>query len=366
MRIVFIENEDLSRDSSGGVMSYIINISDFLLSKNIETELIGSGEVKKNGKSDKVLMFQSISVNSSISNLKFFFKLFFTKKLKGIKKGDIVHVQRPEMVIPLALRTKNKIVCTLHGGQDLAVYRKKGRIYGFFYFLLQILSFILVDHLIVVDKKNKKRYINKYPWIKNKISLISIAIDVRKFFPRDKDLMKKKFNIPIGEKVLLFIGRLEYEKNIEFLIKSFSKVPKKLNYKLIIVGSGSKELELKNLVFKLKSNIEFFGEIDNNLIPEIINCADALVLTSKFEGSPTVVKEAICCNVPVISTDVGDVKEVLSNNNAGIIIEDNTESFVKAIENIGSIYNLNIDNLRAKYGHNVMGELTMNIYKKLN
>ena len=49
--------------------------------------------------------------------------------------------------------------------------------------------------------------------------------------------------------------------------------------------------------------------------------SDALILCSYFEGSPTVVKESLCCRVPVISTDVGDVKEVLARVNGGEIID---------------------------------------------
>ena len=44
-----------------------------------------------------------------------------SSKLTNINKNDIIHVQRPEMVIPIFFRKRNKIVCTLHGGQDIAV-----------------------------------------------------------------------------------------------------------------------------------------------------------------------------------------------------------------------------------------------------
>ncbi len=167
--IVFIENEDINRDSSGGVMSYIINLSSYFMSQGLATVLIGSGksivEDKLNGKFSK---YFSISENPAVNNLKFLVKLLKTNQLKNINRNDIIHVQRPEMVIPLAIRKRNKIICTLHGGQDIAVLKKKGRIMAFFYSILQYISFVMVDELIVVDKKNQNRYIQKYPWIKKK------------------------------------------------------------------------------------------------------------------------------------------------------------------------------------------------------
>jgi glycosyltransferase involved in cell wall biosynthesis len=53
--------------------------------------------------------------------------------------------------------------------------------------------------------------------------------------------------------------------------------------------------------------------IGHNEIPYYLSAADILLLTSKWEGSPNVVKEAMACNCPIVSTDVGDVKEILGD-----------------------------------------------------
>ena len=92
--------------------------------------------------------------------------------------------------------------------------------------------------------------------------------------------------------------------------------------------STLKELRLGNA-----PNIQFMGELQNDLIPEIINCADVLALTSFFEGSPTVIKEALACGIPIVSTDVGDVKYILNKDSLiGKIVPKNDESsFAQAI-----------------------------------
>lgn len=361
-RIIFIENENLSRDSSGGVMSYMVNLSKYFMNSGFETILFGSGSIEnKSLSNNKFSKFYSISKKSSISNFNFFLKLLTTKVIEHTKNEDILHVQRAEMVIPLAIRKKNKIVCTLHGSQDLAVLNKKGRLMSFVYLILQFLSFKLVDELIVVDKKNMERYIKKYPWIRNKIHLIPISVDINKFHPKNKIDCKNKFRLPLDKKILLFIGRLEYEKNVEFIINGFKNFNNN-TYKLVIAGAGSLEIKLKELADLGDNDIIFLGELDNVLIPELINSADVLLLTSFFEGSPTVVKESLCCNVPVISTDVGDVKDVLELVDGGVIIDFTIDSFMSGINSILAKENINIKKAPKLFSHILMGEKTLIIY----
>jgi len=363
-KIIFIENEDLSRNSSGGVMSYILNLSSYFVKEGFRTVLVGSGDTTDEAfLNNKFSEFFSISHKSSLNNLNFFLKLFKTDILKRINKGDVIHVHRPEMVIPLAIRKRNKIICTLHGGQDMAVFKKKGKMIGFFYSILQFISFLLVDQLIVVDKKNLKRYLKKYSWIKKKINLIPISVDINRFYPRNKLESRKKFDLPLDKKIILYIGRLEYEKNVGFIIESFKEIKNHVS-QLVIVGSGSFYNELNEASVSHVEQILFFGELDNSSIPEIINSADVLVLTSFFEGSPTVVKESLCCNVPVISTDVGDVKEVLESVNGGEIIDLITDNFIIAIDKIFSRDHMDIKDAPSLFNHNLMGEKTLNIYNK--
>ena len=148
-----------------------------------------------------------------------------------------------------------------------------------------------------------------------------------------------------------------------FIINSFNDI-KHENYKLVIVGSGSLKNQLKIMAMKYEAKILFMGEINNSLIPEIINAADVLILTSYFEGSPTVVKEALCSNVPIVSTDVGDVKEVLEMVNGGEIIDLTVESLREALEKV--FYKEQQINKEALnlFGLKIMGQKTLLIYNQ--
>ncbi|MFC7080018.1 glycosyltransferase family 4 protein [Halorussus caseinilyticus] len=67
------------------------------------------------------------------------------------------------------------------------------------------------------------------------------------------------------------------------------------------------------------------GDVDHGEMPTYVNAADALLLTSEHEGLPNSVKEALCCNLPVVSTDVGDVRERLRGVSPSAVADDDEE-----------------------------------------
>jgi len=332
MLIYFIENENPARNSSGGIMSYILDLSEYLMEEGIETVLLGSGEriIGKFPFSD----FISVTKKLHVSNFKYLLALIIKIAILRIEKSAIIHAQRPDMLFPFILfNKKNILVCTLHGSHDIAVFYKKGLYFGYLYNLLQILAFKKVKMLIAVDEGTKNHYLKKYPWVKNKIVVVPTGVDFKKFFPQSKNEIREKYHFSIRDKIIIYIGRLEKEKNLSMLIKSFSKIKKQMeNAKLLLVGQGKEENLLRLKVKKLNLNdVIFWGEAEREKIPELLNCADVLVLCSLYEGSPMVLKEALACNVPVVSVDVGDAKEVIGSTKGSYISKKDLDEFSRKI-----------------------------------
>ena len=73
------------------------------------------------------------------------------------------------------------------------------------------------------------------------------------------------------------------------------------------------------------------GAQEPDRMPEILNCADVLALCSLFEGSPTVVKEALACGVPVVTAPLGDVAQIIRNNLVGRIVPKDTGQYSSVI-----------------------------------
>jgi L-malate glycosyltransferase len=368
MRIFFLENENPYRTSSGGIMSYLMNLSTFLKTQKIETILCGVG--KQQSKKNEIFSeFKQILVDDNPSNYKYIFALFRKLKTLKLSRETIIHAQRPDMLIPaICLFRKTKFVCSLHGAHDKAVFDKKGFVNGVIYSFLQRIAFKYADLLIAVDAETKSYYLKKYSFIKDKIQLVPIAVDTDKFCVMDKKIIRGKYGFLQKDKIIIFVGRLEKEKNVKFIIDSFTHVQKKTeNVKLLLVGAGRQEEEYKLYVSqKGIEKIIFKGEVANEVIPELLNCADVFAFSSLYEGSPTVIKEALACNIPIVSVDVGDVKSVINGLEGCFLAKREIKDFsLKLINVLNNKDNFKGRNKALEFNSESVGQMTLNLYKKL-
>lgn len=130
-------------------------------------------------------------------------------------------------------------------------------------------------------------------------------------------------------KIIVGAGRLERQKNFSLLIEAFADFYKKdKDYELHIFGNGSMRQELIELSDKLlpKGTVKFLGN-SPDLLNTIKDCA-IFVLSSDYEGGPNVLIEAMSIGIPVISTYCapGGARELISNNEKGLLIETNNRT----------------------------------------
>ncbi|MDD5368675.1 MAG: glycosyltransferase [Anaerolineaceae bacterium] len=129
-------------------------------------------------------------------------------------------------------------------------------------------------------------------------------------------------NIPANHKVIGIIGRLCDAKDHETFFKSILIAKQKFtNISILCIGDGPLRGRLQRLVRELQiDDIVIFTGTRND-IPDIMRILDILVLSSKYEGMPNVILEAMLANKPVISTNVGGVPEVVIDGVTGILVE---------------------------------------------
>lgn len=164
----------------------------------------------------------------------------------------------------------------------------------------------------------------------DKIMKLPNPIDVKDI--KEKSL--KLLDITLPDKYILFIGRLSYVKNLFLLLDAFERGKLDDNY-LVIVGDGEMKDVLIEKTKKMNKvdKIMFLGEIENPL--PILKRSQLLVLPSFSEAYPTILLEALCLYIPVLSTPTKGAKEIL-NNMAGTYISNdyyNIEEFAKLMEN---------------------------------
>src|SRR4030042_2760901 len=129
------------------------------------------------------------------------------------------------------------------------------------------------------------------------------------------------------------LGRLEIEKALGFLIEvqrtTVQQIPEA---RLVLVGDGRDRSRLEEMAKDMgPEKVLFLGAQRPDRIPGLLNSADVLALCSLFEGSPTTVKEALACGVPVVTTPVGDVAQIVRDGTNGRIVPKDAGEFARAI-----------------------------------
>jgi glycosyltransferase involved in cell wall biosynthesis len=327
MNIFFIHPIDPEHTKPGGIRSYILNLMKYL-PKDVKTFLVGisiDGKPKSN--------FTPL-LSGRVSTLQFLIALFFKKTSLNIPRNSILHLHYAPYVLPFLLPKRQKIVLTIHGLDLLATERKRGKLIAFLFSIIE--SFVLrrVDKIIIVNDSIANYYSNVYPPIKEKIAVIPVGIDTSIFTIMNKTELRKKYDFDSKDKIVLYVGRLRKDKRIALLIESFKHVKQKIpEAKLIVVGEGIEKPALENLVKTLElSDVLFLDTLSHRQIPEIMNCADVFSLCSLYESGPLVVQEALACGIPVITTDVGRVKEFIKNG-VGRIVGGDAEEIATNIVN---------------------------------
>ena len=317
----------------GGIEAYSRNLLKYFSNSGINSILLG---ISYNNIQTDIDGFQFIPVSHGrrINGYEYLFKLLLKTPFLRIPRSTIIYAQKPEFILPFMLfRSKNKKIVHLHGN-SLKLYKgERLRLVSFFYKLVE--SYVLKHSNIIIttDEITRACYIREYPWIHNKMRVIPMAIDLGSFRLLDRECLRKQYGFKENEKIIMYVGRIVKEKNLGFLLRSFSFVFESLpKSELVFVGDGKEMADLKQLSIDLQlSKVRFMGNQQPEKIPEILNCADVLVLCSTSEGSPNVVKEALACGVPVVSTPVGDVPTVIVNDKIGKIVDADPRKFAEAI-----------------------------------
>ncbi len=186
--------------------------------------------------------------------------------------------------------------------------------------------------LIVPTTKTYKLFKEKYQFEKN-IHIIPTGIEVERFYEErinQKEVIELKKNLGITKKdfVILFIGRLAEEKNIEFLIETQKSLNKKyMNMKLLIVGDGPDREKYINFAkeLNLEKQVIFTGKVAWEEIPYYYHCSNVFVTASKTETQGLTVIEAMASSiVPVCMRDEAFISMVTENLN-GLFFETRNE-----------------------------------------
>ncbi|WP_336017207.1 glycosyltransferase [Acinetobacter pittii] len=303
-----------------------------------------ANEMKKNGHEIHIVSLLPMSgMETNAIDIQFLdFKRNFFKSFIALRHlikhlaPDVVHSHCLHAnVITRLLRTitpMKKLISSAHSSNE-------GE--GIFMKIYKYTNFLADINTNVSDAAVKK-YINNNYIRKKDIRRVYNVIDILSynFCEISRDKYRKNLELE-NTTVLISVGTLKEAKDYPTLIKAISILKEKgiHNFKQFIVGNGPLDSELKKMVstYGLENEIIFLGGKSD--IKELLSMADIFVLSSKFEGLPTVLVEAIMAENIVVSTKCEGVDEILRDSAFLTNISDCNElalSIEKAINFLGS------------------------------
>jgi glycogen(starch) synthase len=190
----------------------------------------------------------------------------------------------------------------------------------------------------------------------------------------DCQTFRTKFALP-EEKIVLFVGRLVYEKGIHILINAVPKILSKVDAKFIIVGSGYMKEQLLNIVrsMGLEHKVLFEGFLDNDNLMKLQKCADVSVVPSLFEPFGIVALEAMAAGSPVVVSDTGGLSEIVEHDLTGVkVYPNNPDSLAWGITKVllNTTYAQSLRNnaylqIKKKYDWEKIAQDTKRIYEEV-
>lgn len=178
----------------------------------------------------------------------------------------------------------------------------------------EIRTYRLADRIICDCEDTKRVLLERYDIPEEKITVITCAIDSKFFYFSGQ---QKEPNS------ILYIGRIDKRKGIEFLIRSMPYVVQKIpEVQLLVGGKGSYLEKMKSLVnqLDLKRNVTFLGFIPDDQLNSLYNKSQCVVVPSIFEGFGMTVIEALAAGTRVVGTDVDGIRSTLTSGDYGPLV----------------------------------------------
>ncbi len=247
--------------------------------------------------------------------------LWFWRNRRRFGERDVFHFHRNYAAWPkyLLLPRRGRVVITYHNVSGRVLAARLGRLAPPVRAVMRWFERRAVrraDALICVsgrDRDELARRLAPEPFARALV--IPASVDAKAFQCLPPPAPEQAFRI-------LFLGRLSHQKNPILAIAVLEELRRRgLPFTLTLVGDG--ELQ-RALIARLarspaRAHIRWLGRVPHDRVPALLAEHGILLLTSRFEASPTVVKEALCAGRPVVTTDVGDVRLWVEEGRNGYI-----------------------------------------------
>ncbi len=251
------------------------------------------------------------------------YPLALTSKMVEVVKYHALDVLHVHYAIPHATSAllakdilgdnKVKVVTTLHG-TDITLVGLEPT-----FLPLMRYSIDRSDAVTAVSKFLREKTVQQYGVTKD-IDVVYNFVDTEHY--RRIDASRWRSHIaPNGEKVIVHVSNFRQVKRVPDVVRIFAEVRKHIAAKLVLVGDGPDRSECERLARELSLSNDVFFLGKQQALVEILSTADLMLMPSQSESFGLSALEAMCCEVPVVSSSVGGLPELVLHDQTGYIAE---------------------------------------------
>lgn len=299
-------------------------------------------------------------------NYERYFKQAIKQYLKLNGKPNLVHVHVPIKAGKLALWLKSKFsikyILTEHYGiyNDFAQDKYVDRSWWFKYLTKKIIQ-EAAFFLPVSDSLGKA--VNELV-IPKKYEVVFNVVDTTIF----------NYQLILNDDKFWFVhvSTMDFPKNADGILKSFAKAfQQNNNLRLRMIGPFKTELIQLAIQLELSEVVIFTGMLSQKEVANYLQKSNAFILFSNYENMPCVIAEALCCGLPVISSNVGGISEIVNGTNGILLKPRDEEGLTKAMQYLAkghSDYTKNLISEKAihMFAFETIGKQITNDYQKIS
>lgn len=336
MKIIYIADIRLPTEKAHGIQ--IMKMCEAFSFQGVNLELIIPKRVnpikrnpfkyygvKKNFEIKKIFSFDLTFFWPILRSLSFWWQSFwfaiFSSLYTLFKKSEFIYSRDFLPLFFLSFFRKN-IIYELHTFPKNPFLYKK--------------IFRKVKKIIVITNKLKD-FLIKEGVRGDKIIVAPDGVDLKEFdIKEDQKECRKKLNLPLDKKIILYTGHLFEWKGANILAKASQYLDS--DVLVVFVGGVGKDIKIFNFQFSILKNILVIGHRPHSEIPYWLKAADVLVLPnsskekiSQFYTSPLKMFEYMTSQKPIVASDLPSIREILNKNNAILVVPDSSHSLAEGI-----------------------------------
>lgn len=311
----------ITKGNWGGAQEYVYSLATYLPKDKYDVLVVcGEGEIlTEKLKSSGIETIHIESLKRDISFLKEIKSFFELLKIIKQFRPDVLHLNSSKIggLGGLAGRISKvpKIIFTAHGW---AFNESRPWLTKKILLLLQWVT-VLLSHITIAISRKTRNDIDSLFGVREKVFVVHNGVGEINFEEKNKarNILAEITKSNPTEIIIGTISELHKNKGLDFLITACQKIPE--NTSVYIIGEGEEKNNLKELVqnLNLTNKIFFTGRIEN--AKTLLKAFDIFTLTSRKEGLPYTILEAGMASLPVVSSRIDGIPEIIENGKSGIL-----------------------------------------------